>query len=330
VADVSACGSCQGTVEAVVSGNGSDSDNHIDLDLNKKQDFTNLVSQTNVANVDNHVDVTSDTGKNSVEDTTGGANSITTGDSNVTVKANTQANYNNAVIEGSTTGGSVTAAIMGNGTDTDNNIDLSLKHENWIEQSNLSAIDNKFDVKSKTGYNSIDDSTGGVVEITSGDSSITAEVDNMAGFNAADLSCCNVGDILAKVAGNGEDADSTIKATLDNEQGVTQANACGKYALTFDLLGGDRRSDPCFDNHLSLDGYTGDNSAADNTGSVNGDPSITTGDSDSTVKVQNNGGSNLFGSVNMPEWTFPTGTGFSFSFDFNLSDLMSWLQAHQA
>jgi hypothetical protein len=329
-AEMAPCGSCQTDVTATVSGNGKGSDNDLNLNLNASDKSNNQINQTNVANVDNHVDVKADTGKNSIDDTTGGDAKVTSGTSNVTMTVNTIANANSAAIIGNDSSGSVEASVMNNGADTDNDINLGLNSANWIEQTNVTSIDNSLHADSYTGDNSIDDSTGGLVEIQSGDSDITAHVDNVAGFNAADLSCCSTGDVSAKVAGNGEDSDNYLAANLDNVQGAEQANLCGGHYDSHNLLSM-RGDEPCFDNHLSLDGYTGDNSADDNTGAVDGDPSVTTGDSNSTVTVQNNGGANSFG-VEMPAWSdFPTsGTGFDFSFSFDLSALMNWLANQQA
>jgi hypothetical protein len=327
VADVPACGSCQGDVTANVSGNGSDSENEIELKLNEGKDSTTMVEQTNVANVDNKVRVNSDTGRNEVEDTTGGDNSIETGDSTVKMNATTTANSNWAVIEGGSNGGDLTATIMGNGSKSENEIELSKNSSNWIDQANMTSIKNDMEANSKTGKNEIEDTTGGLVEIESGDSDITATVDNMAGFNAADLSCCSMGDVLAKVAENGVDTENKLEAELENTQGVMQDNSCGGYMPR--TYGNNMGGRPCFDNHLALDGYTGDNKADDTTGDPGDDPSISTGDSEATVEVTNEGGSNVFGT--MPEWHFPTsGTGIDFSFNFDLSDLLSWLNAQQA
>jgi hypothetical protein len=333
VADVAAC-DCDEDVEVTISGNGTGTENEAKLGLSSNT----AVFQNNVANVDNDVDVDANTGRNDAEDNTGGDVVIDTGNSNVKVKTATMANSNTARVLGSGDGSSVKLIIAENGSDSKNTIGLALNRANLLSQANLTSIRNDVDVDSNTGDNEIDDSTGGIVAIYTGNSDIEAWVENYAGFNAADLGCdCMLEDVLAKVWGNGTDSANLIAASLNADQEVFQDNACGygQYPHSTDLrtYGFDfpnRYPTPCFDNDLDLDGVTGDNDAKDNTGSVDGDdPLIDTGDSDTKVHVVNEGGSNTFGTLEMPEMEMPGQSGTSFSFTFDMNAFMQWLMAQQ-
>ncbi len=300
-----------GDTNVLISGNGEDSDNFVKL--NQNHDTT--LTQRNEANVENDVDVDSNTGDNDAEDNTGGDVSIETGDANATVKVGTTANANWARIGGSSNGGSLTARITGNGEDSDNKIKLNNGGDVTLTQWNLADIENDVDVDSDTGYNDANDNTGGDVMIETGDADTDVTVDNMVNFNAADVNCgCLLDDVLAKISGNGEDSDNKIIANLGGDTTATQANE-------LDCAG---HHDSCAD--VDVDGDTGHNDANDNTGEVDADsdPSIETGDADATVKVNNSGNSNAFG-VDMDDLDLPDFGGLHFSFSFDLGDLLDLL-----
>ena len=333
VAEVEPC-NCDSDTTVEITGNVEGSENTAGL----KQSDAAVVTQYNVANVKNEVDVDSETGDNDANDNAGGDVTIDTGKSTVTIMAGTVANTNVARIQPAQggSGGSVSLLIAQNGQDTKNKIGLELGRLAWINQTNLTSIDNDFDVDAETGDNDAKDNVGGTVEIDTGNVILTAEVSNLAGFNSADLGCdCMLEDVTAKIGQNVEDSENTIEALLVADSGASQFNYCGFMPnIGFELLGGPgpiRRDIPCFDNHLDLDGETGDNDANDNAGGVEGgDPTIDTGNVETTVKVDNAGGSNVFGDfeLEMPDWDWPgSGVGLDFSFSFDLSDFLSWLDA---
>lgn len=325
VAEIADC-DCASDTHVEISGNGTDSDNDAKL---------NTVSQTqlwqqNNAVVDNEVDVEANTGKNRANDNTGGEVEIYTGDSKVVVVEQTTANMNSARILGNGGGSSVTLLIKDNGSDSDNEIDLALVKGTLLTQWNYTAIDNDVDVKSNTGDNVADDNTGGSVLIDTGNIVMKAYIDNMAGFNAADMGCdCVFDDVYAKIAGNGTDSDSLLKAALISDRTVFQDNQCGYGnvgAESYSRRHKHHRAIPCFDNDVDLDGYTGKNRATDNTGEGDDDPAIYTGNTDVEVDVSNIGGENVYGEFSSP-WEWPSGWGsdVDVSFSFNLMGLLALL-----
>lgn len=289
-ADVSGC--CAGDTSIKVSGNGSDSDNKVGL----KTTNNTVVTQNNDANISNDVDVDLDTGGNDAEDNTGGNVAIDTGDADATVTISNQANANWAAITaGPNGGGSLSVEVAGNGADSDNDVAVELASQKIISQNNNANISNDVEIDADTGDNEAEDNTGGDVEIDTGDATAKVEVSNMANFNAADLEGCGcVGDLDIKVKGNGAESDNEVGVLLGSVQVVSQDNN--------------------FNNGKECDGIdvdldTGDNKAEDNT-QYGGDPSITTGDADADVTVENTANSNSVGSADFGDW-FPSVGGNS-------------------
>lgn len=267
-----------GDVEVKVSGNGSDSENKASLDLGGKKE----IFQNNNADVKNDVEVDQTTGKNDTDDNTGGDVTVETGKAWTGVKLLTAANANSAKIGGGdSNGGSLSAWITGNGSDSDNTIDLDLGGDTSIVQENNADVENDVDVDQETGDNSAEDNTGGNVKIKTGLAHAIVAVDNLVNFNVADVDCGCVLDVEAKVAANGTDSENEIKGELGNDLELFQGE----------------KSNADLDNDVEVDGDTGDNDADDNTGAYDesSDPSIETGAAHSDTGITNAGNVNVFG-----------------------------------
>jgi len=312
------CCEAGGDVDVLVEGNGTHSDNNVWLDRKSEID----IEQLNFADVDNDVDVDSDTGGNDAEDNTGGSVEIKTGKADTTVTLSTKANSNMAMVgNASSNGGSLSARILGNGSNSDNEIDLELENNVWLDQINVLDLENDVDVDSDTGDNDAEDNTGGSVLIDTGDVDTDVTVDNMVNFNAADVDCgCLLDDIMAKISGNGTDSDNEIELEVEGETDVEQENYCGAEGPG--IQSGNRGSD-C-ETDVDVDSDTGNNDAEDNTGDPGDDPTVETGDVDNNVEVNNSGNVNAFG-VDLDDLDWPDFSGFSFSFTFDLQDLLDLL-----
>lgn len=119
---------------------------------------------------------------------------------------------------------------------------------------------------------------------------------NLVNFNAADIDSCGcLSDLEAKIGGNGEDSDSEIKFEAESKLDLDQDN------------------DSDLDNDADADGDTGDNDANDNVGGVTNDPSVDTGDTETKVKVNNEGNANTFGE-DLSDLLNDTEFEFDFSF----------------
>lgn len=299
-ADVNGC-NCDSDADVLISGNGSKSDN--DANLTTSNDVS--VFQTNKADVYNDIDTDANTGGNDAKRNTGGDVTILTGDASTDVDVKTQANANWASVGGNNGGSSdISLKILGNGSKSDNSIYLTSDQSVVLVQDNAAYVYNKVDADAKTGHNDANDNTGGDVTIDTGDADVNVDVDNWVNFNAADIDCGCLTDVLAKISGNGSDSDNDIKAKIAKELSEFQDNASDLY------------------NYVDGDAKTGDNDAKRNTGPVAHDPTeIMTGDATSDTTVNNSGNVNVLGpSV---DWHLPE--GFDLDFHFDLSILLSLL-----
>lgn len=308
-ADISNCGTCNGNTEVTISGNGSNSENKAELE-NKNQ---TSVYQDNNARINNKIYAEAETGENSANRNTGGDVGITTGSATTNVTVSNSANANSAKIgSGSGTGGTLSAIISGNGSGSENEIELDHEKSTTVVQDNNAHFTNNVDAEAQTGDNYANDNTNGSVAIHTGNASTTVGIDNMANFNAADVSCC-LTDVMAKISGNGADSENKIEAELGNELSVFQG---GKDKGDGNLAN--------FANYVDPEAQTGDNGANRNTGPVKGDDqSITTGNVTDNVTIKNASNENLFGPGATTNLELPN--GISLSLNFNLMDLLGFL-----
>ncbi len=299
-ANIDSCG-CATSSDVLISGNGSHSTNNVDL----TQTNSNDVYQDNYAKITNNVDSNASTGRNDANRNTGGSVIVLTGNASSEVAVSNAANANTATIGGNSHGSSSGASIriLGNGSYSDNDVYLTLTNSNLVTQENDAKIRNYVDSNAKTGGNDANDNTGGDVLIDTGWAHSLVEVDNMVNFNAADVDCGCVNDVLAKIADNGTHSYNDIYATLDNDLDVYQGGkGAGNNARLY--------------NDVDSDAKTGHNDANRNTGSVlGGDPAVLTGNSLSETSVSNQANANFFGPWS--GWELPSGFDFDFHFNFN-------------
>ena len=328
---------CEADVDVLISGNGDNSTNKVELDVNDPRhhrghddEFLGTgIFQENEAKIDNDVTAKADTGDNDANRNTGGDVSVTTGDAKTTVDILNQANANSAKISGDGEGGSLSARILGNGADSYNKIELDYNKSVVVDQSNSARVENDVYAKADTGDNDANRNTGGTVSIDTGDAETKVGVDNMINFNWADVDCGCVLDVLAKIAGNGDDSTSKIEADLKDELGVFQENSCGEeHRGGFDSFFRRfpwHREKPCLENDLTAKADSGDNDAERNTGDPGVDPSVETGNAYTEVLLDNSGNSNVYGNMpdlELPEWL---GGGFSVNISLDLSALLALL-----
>jgi hypothetical protein len=321
VADVQNC-NCSTDALVEISGNGAESKNTTGLKLTDKV----VVAQKNDSDVFNHVDADAKTGSNEANKNTGGSVEISTGNALTKVELSTTAGSNIAQVGGGNQGaGSVALKILGNGADSKNEIALNLDRDVLLQQSNISDVSNWIGADAKTGGNKAGKNTGGTVSIDTGNAVAGAFVDNSVGFNWADVGCDCLGDVTAKIAGNGASdewgnkTDNKIKATLSNDVNIWQDNSCKEFdPWWFDFW----YQKGCLNNSLDVNANTGTNEDKKNTGNPGVDPSVTTGDAESITKVENTGGSNIYGApVESPN----PGNGVNVNITFDLRGLLEAL-----
>ena len=306
-ANVDNC-NCAGDTDVLISGNGTRSENNVVLD----QGGETFVTQVNVADVTNAVSVASATGDNNANNNTGGDVSVETGDAKATVKLSTDANANSARVGDDSLlgdGGSLSARIIGNGSFTDNDINLTAGSLTTITQTNSADITNAVGIASDTGGNDANNNTGGDASVDTGNVDVDVTVDNMTNFNFADAGCGCLMDVLAKIADNGTSSENAIGAEIGDELFATQVN------------GGEG-----VDNVVSAASDTGDNNANNNTGDPDGldDPSAETGDANADIDISNSGNVNSFGGEGL-DFDLPGGFVFNLNFSLSLDQLMGLL-----
>lgn len=310
VANVEGC--CAADVDVLISENGDSTKNSVNLGVN--QEATNIVSQINDARLENNVDVTTKTGYNDANRNTGGDVEIFTGDAMSATEIKNALNSNSAMIGGGSEGSSVSARILGNGVESQNAINLLMGSGNFITQINDANVTNNVSTYAKSGGNDANRNTGGAVSIDTGDALVDVAIDNMANFNAADVDCGCVMDVLAKISGNGDSSKNRITADLGSYDVVTQTNLVASGRL---------------DNNVDVFAKTGYNDANRNTGEAGDDPSVSTGNSTVLVDLANSANTNVYGNgfgwdwPDMPE--MPDWGDYEFQFGFNYAAMWAWM-----
>lgn len=255
--------------ELIISGNGSDSDNTVEV----SQQTSTTVVQSNETDVNNDIDVYTNTGGNEASDNTGGDVKIDTGDADATVEVSNHVNSNVAEVENcGGCGGDTSVLIEGNGAGTENYVGLQDLNIVTVFQNNNADINNNVEVVLETGNNEAEDNTGGAVVVETGDADATVKLHNFANSNSAMIAGSGDGGAVELIIReNGSDSDNAIELGLVRLTLLTQSNVTD------------------IDNDIEVYVLTGDNEAEDNTG---GDVKIDTGDADITVVVDNMAGFN--------------------------------------
>jgi hypothetical protein len=302
-ADVDNC-NCTTDSSVLISGNGSNSNNSALLVAgNDTQTY-----QYNTANISNDVYSKLSTGDNHAYGNTGGDVVLATGNADSTVSVSNAANANILHSSGGGSGGNVELRITGNGTGSDNNIDLLADNSFTAVQSNNADIYNSIGVWASTGKNFAKNNTGGEILVLTGNADSMVSVDNLANFNFADMASCGcMMDVLAKISGNGSYSNNSIFADLGGSNSIFQGEqGAGNWA---DL-----------NNWVDSHSKTGYNHVNGNTGSEGDDPFLLTGDASSDTHINNSSNVNIVSSDSSGD--------LGWSLDFNLGDL--WHMIHMS
>ena len=240
---------------------GADSTNEIEV----TQAAVTTVTQDNHADIDNHINISANTGENTASKNTGGAVEVKTGDADVTTSISNTANVNSAEL-GCCGGQSVDTKIGGNGAESENEVELNLSKLTTISQDNNSDIYNGVEVTAKTGSNEAEENTNGNVLVETGDVTVKTTLATTANVNLASISGGQGGGLSAWIKDNGAESDNEIELSLLDSLMIDQDN-------TADV-----------DNNVDVYAKTGKNEAEENTG---GEVTIKTGDIDMTLGIDN-------------------------------------------
>lgn len=176
-------------VSAIISGNGTDSDNDIKLTFKDK----NNIWQANSANVVNDVDASAKTGSNDANKNTGGDTTVWSGDAGVMAGITNNVNFNSAALDCGCAENDVTAKVTGNGYNSDNYLSAKFDSDNGVYQGgekygNDANLINDIKPTAKTGKNDANDNTGPAgtdpVKVYSGDASAIQSITNSGNSNS--------------------------------------------------------------------------------------------------------------------------------------------------
>jgi hypothetical protein len=249
-----------------ISGNAGDTTNTVQVSSSS----TNVVTQTNSANIENNVQISTNSGDNQANQNNGGDTAVSTGNATAAVSVNNNANSNSASVDncGGCVNG-INATVSGNASDTTNTVGVALSATTHLTQDNTADVENNVHVVANTGGNEANKNNGGDVSIETGnadvdDISVSTNVNaNHAVVGGGDS---NGGDLSLMIVGNAADSINTIGLNLANSTVVTQTN------------------DADIENNIRVKAVTGYNEANQNNG---GDTEIDTGDADVEVAVDN-------------------------------------------
>lgn len=203
------------SLSATNSGNGADSTNTIDID----SDNQNNTTITNLADIDNILNIDATTGGNSTSYNTGGDSSIESGDVFVNAEVlnivntnlltssdeplwlilvNNMGTWTGSII-GALTGtnysgsdgfvftvgddGEIMATNSGNGAGSTNDIGISQTNQNNLTVNNNANVTNNVNIQANTGGNSASYNTGGDSSIETGDVNVAASIMNLINTN---------------------------------------------------------------------------------------------------------------------------------------------------
>ena len=205
--------SCGSSTLAQNSGNGSDSTNNAEINL----DNSTKILQNNDATINNNINIDATTGGNETSKNTGGNSTISTGEANVNAEVINVANNNlvgagdtwwivlvnnNGVWQGKIVGenqgvnlasdtfdfiinpdGTIAAINSGNGIGSQNSATINSDNNTNIDQSNIANINNNLTIDANTGGNSASRNTGGNSTIKTGDVNVNANIFNFLNNN---------------------------------------------------------------------------------------------------------------------------------------------------
>lgn len=270
--------------------NGAFSENTAETKTNE----STTVESKNQAELKNNFAVSSKTGGNNANYTTGGDAKVQTGNANSTINVINFANTNGIevavkefnILDDQT--GDVTLNF-GNGADSTNKTAIDDTGTLVIVNENNANVENKIVVNTDTGGNNANFTTGGDASIKTGDANIVVNVVNFLNNNLTAVGEVVVGvvNIFGNLVGNlilpgnavnlGNGAGSSNSATITEESSETiiQSNTAN------------------IESTIELTANTGGNDANYNTG---GDVGITTGKTNVNVSATTVANENVFGS----------------------------------
>lgn len=252
-----------------ISGNGSQSENQI----SSEQVREISIQQSNESNVENDVDVDANTGENNVSDNSGDQTQISTGDIETQTGITNQLN-SSVVQQECCPQGEGAAAISGNGSNSTNDIDLTVSNGTDVTLIQEANIENNIYGVANTGRNTASDNSGDVT-IHTGNIQGNVTIGNNTNNSLVGVNGSGSFNFSASISDNATDSINNINLSFSDNINIQKRDSSNIV------------------NNLFWDVNTGDNSANGNLGDV----FISTGDIAFLVDILNGpinvGGVNL-------------------------------------
>ncbi|QQS38695.1 hypothetical protein IPM62_04910 [Candidatus Woesebacteria bacterium] len=207
--------------------------------------------------------------------------------------------------------------ITGNGSDTNNEVNIQVENNQNVVQTNTANIDNNIHIDSNTGGNTASEN-GGEVEIVTGDTSQTVVVENNTNTSLVDTGDCCQNETEITIVGNGNGSTNTTSVFQElNTQVVVNQNTTIKNTIYGNVNTGNNVANQ---NNGNVNISTGSITVAGgiNNGPINiHDVKVNSDKSTSTNMVINENGVNSFNSLNY------TNTANDTTYIFNTANILN-------
>lgn len=187
--DLSSCGGCQPDLNVEVSGNGADSQNSVNTQI---ENSTSIVIE-NQAWIQNSVNIDANTGRNEASQNSGAVR-ISTGDISIDGGIKNRVNVSSVRVDPQGNNGNILIKNSQNGANSVNDVNVKIENEVNIEKFNFTVVENDVDIQTNTGENIANENLGDV-EISTGNIDIDFEIINdpiNADVVFVDPGCCSV------------------------------------------------------------------------------------------------------------------------------------------
>lgn len=247
LASASHIGVAHAEIKVEVSGNGSDSQNSVDV----AHSSSDTVEQTNNAQVNNDVSSTANSGANQANGNGSDVN-VTTGNASSETSVSTQ--LNNSQVNTGCCLADASVVISGNGSGSQNRVSLTQEKELVISVDQKATVVNRISLTASTGNNQANKNNGDV-EIATGKINASLDLVNQANISLISAGVGS-GNVSVKIAGNGDNSNNQVAVAILGNLFINRTNnAKIKNLINSDLNTGGNQAN---ENNGAVEISTGD------------------------------------------------------------------------
>lgn len=121
----------------------------------------------------------------------------------------------------------VTVEVDGNGTSSQNSVNLDVQQQTTITSNNQANIQNEVNSQANTGANTASNNTSGDTSIQTGNTNQTVSIANQANSSTVNTSGCGgcaSQNVNVQVSGNGSDSQNSTNVDVRNETTINATN----------------------------------------------------------------------------------------------------------